>query len=292
MPDSWPALRVHAVFLLLLSALGAAQTQPRALPEYWFDEDEWHLQVKYLLTAEELSAYRELKTADTREDFITTFWLRRDPTVGTSANEFRDEFNRRVEYANVHFAHPNSSARSGIETDRGRIYVLFGAPNNVAAFETGAYEIWRYEDSSGAGNALRIQFSVPPISSCDGSYRILSPTPLASFREANTSVHVYPRLFTTASIRIDFSRAVSVGWMLRNRAGEPVLDNDVPVLEGELGQARNNEPLSQHLLGCRMFETGGMGFTHILPVGSYIFSTVVTFTTGDVQREAVAFTVN
>ena len=116
--------------------------------------------------------------------------------------------------------------------------------------------------------------------------------PVASFEAATTSVQVYPKRFTTASVRVDFSRAVSVGWMLRNSAGEPVLENDVPILEGELGPARNNEPLSQHLLGCRMFETGGMGFTRVMPVGSYIFSTIVTFTTGDVQREFVTFTVN
>jgi GWxTD domain-containing protein len=291
MPVSWSMPRVHVLVLLFLPVLGAAQTQPRTLPEYWFDDDEWHLEVQYLITADELAAYRQLKTAETREDFIATFWMRRDPTIGTPANEFRDEFTRRVEYTNVHFAHPNSPARSGMESDRGRIYVMFGAPNNIAAFETGAYEIWRYQDSADVGTALRIQFSVPPISSCDGSYRILSP-PLASFEAATTSVQVHPRRFTTASIRVDFSRAVSVGWMLRTRAGEPVLDNDVPILEGQLGPARSNEPLSQHLLGCRMFETGGMGFTRVVPVGSYIFSTIVTFTTGDVQRESVAFTVN
>jgi len=291
MPGSWSIRRRHVLTLLLLPALAAAQT-PRTLPEYWFDDDEWHLEVQYLITADELAAYRQLTTADTREGFIATFWTRRDPTIGTPANEFRDEFMRRVEYANVHFAHPASSARNGMETDRGRIYVMFGAPNNIAAFETGAYEIWRYQDSPDAGAALRIQFSVPPISACDGSYRILSPMPLASFQAATASVQVYPRRFTTASLRLDFSRTVSVGWMLRNSAGEPVLENEVPILEGELGPARNNEPLSQHLLGCRMFETGGMGFTRVMPVGSYIFSTVVTFTTGEVQRESVAFTVD
>jgi GWxTD domain-containing protein len=292
MPDLLSIRRVPVLILLSLPVIAWAQTQPGALPQYWFDDDEWHLEVQYLITADELAEYRQSKTSDAREDFIARFWRQRDPTTGTPANEFRDEFSRRVEYANIHFADPRSPARSGMESDRGRIYVMFGPPNNVVSWETGAYEIWRYQDGANADTALRIQFSVPPISPCDGSYRILTPRPLASFEAATTSVQVYPRRLTTALIRVDFSRAVSVGWVLRSSSGEPVLENEVPILEGELGPARNNEPLSQHLLGCRMFDTGGMGFTRIVPVGSYVFSSIVTSTTGDVQRESVAFTVD
>jgi hypothetical protein len=178
-----------------------------------------------------------------------------------------------------------------METDRGRIYVMFGAPNNVNTLPTGAHEIWRYDAGSAVAFTLRIQFSVPPIVSCDGSYRILS-NPSASFKAASTSVRVYPHRFITAHIPVEFSRVVRVAWILRTSAGRPVLENDVSILEGELGPARNNEPLSMHLLACRMFETGGMGFTRVVPAGSYSFSSTVTLTNGDVQSESVAFDVN
>ena len=82
----------------------------------------------------------------------------------------------------------------------------------------------------------------------------------------------------------------SIAERLRTQDGGPVLENDVPIFEGRLGPA-GNDPLSRHLLGCRMFETGGMGFTHPLPPGSYVFSSTVTFTSGDVQRESVPFEV-
>jgi hypothetical protein len=55
--------------------------------------------------------------------------------------------------------------------------------------------------------------------------------------------------------------------MLRTRTGEPVLENEAPMLDGELGPPENNEPLSLHLLGCRMFGTGGMAFTHPVSAG-------------------------
>ena len=236
-------------------------------------------------------SYRQLKTTEERDAFISRFWARRNPAPGTAQNEFREEFSRRVEYANSHFADPSNPGHNGMETDRGRMYVMFGPPDNVDRWPAGAYEIWRYGGAAAEGSAFRIEFSVPPIHSCDGSYRILSPLPIASFKAASTVVHVHPRRFVTAWIPVDFSKVASVAERLRTRDGGPVLENDVPIFDGRLGPA-GNDPLSRHLLGCRMFETGGMGFTHPLPPGSYVFSSTVTFTSGDVQTESVPFEVD
>jgi GWxTD domain-containing protein len=285
-------MQMHLVKLTLFSLLpviGAAQNPSRTLAEYWFEDDEWHLQVQYIISADELAAYHQLKTADERDNFISRFWTRRDPTPGTSQNEFRDEYYRRVEYANTHLADPNNLARGGMETDRGRVYVMLGAPNGIEAFQTGAYEIWNYTTAADIGSDFRIQFSVPRVDSCDGSYRILSP-PVASFKAGSVSVQVYPGRFVTVRIPVDFSKTASVAQMLRTPNGEPVLENEVPIFELQLGPARN-EPLSKHLLNCRMFETSGMGFTHPIPPGSYIFSSIVTFINGDVQKDNVAFDV-
>ena len=282
--------RLLVVAIGLLPIIGVAQSRSGLLSQYWFEDDEWHLQVQYIITAGELAAYQTLKTAEERDAFISRFWARRDPTPATAQNEFHDEFDRRVEYANGHFADPSNPAHNGMETDRGRMYVMFGAPDNVDRWPGGAYEIWRYGAAAADGSAFRIEFSVPPIHSCDGSYRILSPSPIASFKAATTSVDVYPRRFVTVRIPVEFSRVASIAESLRTRDGGPVLENDVPVFEGRLGPA-GSDPLSKHLLGCRMFETGGMGFTHPLPPGSYVFSSTVTFTSGDVQTERVPFEV-
>ena len=70
-----------------------------------------------------------LGTDDEREEFIEQFWLRRDPTPGTPENEFKDEHYRRIAYANLHF--PTATGKAGWKTDRGRIYIVYGPPDEI-----------------------------------------------------------------------------------------------------------------------------------------------------------------
>ena len=83
---------------------------------------------RYLLTRDEDRAYKGLKTDAERRRFIETFWKRRDPTPETPHNEFRDDFWRRVQAANDLF---NDTAREGWITDRGKIYILLGPPDDM-----------------------------------------------------------------------------------------------------------------------------------------------------------------
>ena len=55
-----------------------------------------------------------------------------------------------------------------------------------------------------------------------------------------------------------------------------VLEGDGPFWDGQIGPA-GKDPLSRHILDCRMSENGGMGFTHPLPSGSYVFSSISPF---------------
>ncbi len=88
----------------------------------WLTED-----VGYIITAEESQSFKRLSTDDERENFIEQFWLRRDPTPGTIENEFKEEHYRRIAYANDRFA----SKLPGWKTDRGRIYITFGPPDEL-----------------------------------------------------------------------------------------------------------------------------------------------------------------
>src|SRR4030095_805967 len=88
----------------------------RALKK-WIDED-----VAYIITNEERAAWKGFKTDEEREQFIESFWLRRDPTPDTIDNEYKDDHYERIAYANEHFA----SGIPGWRTDRGRIYVMYG----------------------------------------------------------------------------------------------------------------------------------------------------------------------
>src|SRR5262245_11243734 len=65
----------------------------------WLDED-----VTYIITNEERKTFKQLNTDEEREQFIESFWLRRDPTPDTIDNEFKDDHYERIAYANEHYA--------------------------------------------------------------------------------------------------------------------------------------------------------------------------------------------
>ena len=78
------------------------------------------------LDNERFRAFKRMKSGE-RESFLTEFWNSLDPTPGTARNEVREEFDRRVAYANAHF----SFFRKGMLSDRGRIYVRYGEPDLI-----------------------------------------------------------------------------------------------------------------------------------------------------------------
>src|SRR5579884_2301602 len=132
----------------------------------WLNED-----VAYIITDEERQAFKRLNTDEEREQFIEQFWLRRDPTPDTVENEFKEEHYRRIAYANERFA----SGIPGWKTDRGRIYITFGPPDEIESHPSGGtyerpieegggetstypFEIWRYRYIDGIGNDVKIEF--------------------------------------------------------------------------------------------------------------------------------------
>src|SRR4029077_10150474 len=103
-------------------------------------------------------------TNEEREQFIESFWQRRDPTPDTVENEFKEEHYRRIAYANERFA----SGVPGWRTDRGRIYIIWGPPDELEDHPTGgvydrpmeegggstttyAYADWTYRHLDGIG---------------------------------------------------------------------------------------------------------------------------------------------
>src|SRR5215471_7003906 len=143
----------------------------------WIDED-----VAYIITNEERAAWKGLKTDEEREQFIESFWLRRDYTPDTIDNEFKDDHYARIAYANEHFA----SGIPGWKTDRGRIYVMYGKADEVDSHPSGGtydrpieegggttstfpFEIWRYRYIEGIGNEVLLEFVDPSMS---GEYRM------------------------------------------------------------------------------------------------------------------------
>jgi GWxTD domain-containing protein len=132
----------------------------------WLDQD-----VRYIITPEEEQAFKLLATDEERDSFIESFWLRRDPTPDTEENEFREEHYRRIQYANEHYA----AGIPGWRTDRGRIYIVWGPPDETDSHPSGGnyqretaegggststfpFERWRYRYLEGIGNEVIIEF--------------------------------------------------------------------------------------------------------------------------------------
>jgi GWxTD domain-containing protein len=132
----------------------------------WLDED-----VRWIITDEELSAFKKLSNNAERDVFIEGFWQRRDPTPDTAENEYKEEHYRRIAYANEHYA----AGMPGWRTDRGRIYIMYGPPTSTDSHpmggpyqrsseegggqtETFPFEVWRYRYLEGIGQEIEIEF--------------------------------------------------------------------------------------------------------------------------------------
>jgi GWxTD domain-containing protein len=143
----------------------------------WLNED-----VAYIITDEERQAFKRLQTDEEREQFIEQFWLRRDPTPDTVENEFKEEHYRRIAYSNENFA----SGIPGWKSDRGRIYITYGPPDEKETHPSGGtyerpteegggttstfpFEQWRYRYIEGIGTDINIEFVDPTMS---GEYRM------------------------------------------------------------------------------------------------------------------------
>src|ERR1035437_726472 len=94
----------------------------------WLEEE-----VPYIISNEERAAFLQLQTNEEREQFIEAFWQRRDPTPDTVENEFKEEHYRRIAYSNEHFA----SGIPGWKTDRGRMYIMWGPPDEIESQTAG-----------------------------------------------------------------------------------------------------------------------------------------------------------
>jgi|HubBroStandDraft_3_1064219.scaffolds.fasta_scaffold01950_2 GWxTD domain-containing protein len=138
----------------------------------WLNED-----VGYIISDEEKQAWKRLATDDERQQFIEQFWLRRDPTPDTEENEFKEEHYRRIAYANERFA----SGIPGWKTDRGRIYIMYGPPDEIEDHSSGGsyerpmeegggetstypFQQWRYRYLDGIGTNIIIEFVDPTMS--------------------------------------------------------------------------------------------------------------------------------
>jgi len=192
----------------------------------WLNQD-----VAYIITGEERAAFMRLQTDEEREQFIENFWLQRDPTPGTVENEFKEEHYRRIAYANEHFA----AGIPGWKTDRGRIYITYGPPDEIEDRSQAAPRslVWRYRYIKGAGANVVIAFVD---STGSGEYRMtLDPSEKAALALVGP-----PRTYYFASREGPAVLVVVPG--VHGTAGQPgatgAADQSLNVLDREIANTK------------------------------------------------------
>ena len=84
--------------------------------------------VRYIITKQEVKAYKALENEAERATFIDWFWQRRDIKPDTPDNEFRERFEQRTYEATRKFG---ATTTPGWKTDMGKIYILVGPPDEI-----------------------------------------------------------------------------------------------------------------------------------------------------------------
>jgi GWxTD domain-containing protein len=87
--------------------------------------------------------YASLTGTPAKSKFLTDFWRHRQPGR-------RDEYLSRVASANANF---KIMTREGYRTDRGRVMIMYGPPDDVerhpSETESRPYEIWSFNNIQG-----------------------------------------------------------------------------------------------------------------------------------------------
>jgi len=155
----------------------AIQKEMESPYKKWLSEE-----VPYIITDSERASFKKLATDEEREQFIESFWERRNPSPGSPENEFKEEYYRRIAYSNEHYA----SGIPGWKTDRGRIYIMYGPADEIDSHPSGGtyerppeegggetstfpFETWRYRYIDGIGTNIILEFVDPTMT---GEYHL------------------------------------------------------------------------------------------------------------------------
>jgi len=91
------------------------------------ESEAFYEYARLIMTDDEVQIFKHLADKEERARFILDFWDKRDPDPDTDVNEFQEEFYFRINYANQRFL----QGPPGWKTDRGRIFIYFGAPDKT-----------------------------------------------------------------------------------------------------------------------------------------------------------------
>jgi GWxTD domain-containing protein len=109
--------------------------------------DEEIQSLKPILKKEELDILKGMNDNEARRRFLNNYWISRDEKRLNPENALYVRHKQRVLSANLNF---QEFQKKGWKTDRGRIFILYGAPDDVERFPSTndrvPHEIWKYNN--------------------------------------------------------------------------------------------------------------------------------------------------
>jgi len=227
--------KILPCFLILLCGLGLFVESAEKKKELSERHKKWlEEEVVYIITALEKEVFHQLETDRERDLFIEAFWKQRDPSPGSPKNEFKEEHYKRINYVNHFFG--RTTPKAGWRTDRGEVYIILGAPNDITRYEGKSQiyntEVWFYQGMSKHG--LPAGFNLVFFQQGgSGEYRLYSPLKdgpqalmTSYFGDAVDYVSAYKQLREVEPMLADVSMSLIPGESSA-AMGRPSMSSDV-----------------------------------------------------------------
>ena len=139
------------------------------MPFSLFDIDVAIENMRFIISRDDQKMLRGGSKEEKIEKF-NAFWAQRDPSPGTAYNELMVEYFKRVDFAALEYRSGAGLARNGLKTDRAKVYVVHGPPDEVTRSfpdRGGVRETWKY--TGGRTFTFEAVSSLDPFNLVDGS---------------------------------------------------------------------------------------------------------------------------
>jgi GWxTD domain-containing protein len=135
----------------LSAAAGARDKLDEELQTLLKEGGEYFYEIEYIASSRDIVQLKKLDE-NGKKEFLRRFWKSRDSDPATPENEALLEHARRYKAADLKFGELNRGGMKGCQTDRGRLYIKYGLPNEVETKtmqgQFRPVEIWRYYDGN------------------------------------------------------------------------------------------------------------------------------------------------
>ena len=119
--------------------------------------DEFN-KMTYIISDQESQKFETLMSLNDKRKFLYSFWKSKDLNPNTPILESKIDYFKRVNESDKLY---KEAYKAGWKTDRGRIFILYGKPDDIERhpFEsnTKSYEIWKYNSVEGGGECVFIE---------------------------------------------------------------------------------------------------------------------------------------